>query len=571
MTDQAADLQPIARWKWGVLGVGPLAAALLFALLPHESRSAAGELVGLSRDARCVIAIGSLMALWWITEAVPLEATALLPILLFPVLGIMDVKSTCAPFADPTIFFFMGGMMMGAAMERWGLPRRFALIVLSRVGTSPRMLVLGAMIATAIISMWVNNTSTTVMMLPIGLSIVRLFEQHGKRVEQDSGLRTEAFTQHAAPSTQHTPASGNLAVCMVLGIAYAATIGGIGTLFGTAPNIILQSNISNLMHAELSFFDYAKVGIPIMVLYLPVAWLVLIVMFPVPRSRDQGVHEQVRRELASLGPISGGERAVLIVLTTAVVLWVSTGSINEWIKARTGIERTLSEAGISIAAAVALFIWPVRTLLSKDKDSFTTESTEQEAPRTHSHSIQAQFPHASPSSSVPPVPSVVNGLSVRVPALDWPTASSIHWGVLILFGGGLSLAEAMSRTGVNTAVGSLFAHLKDMPLFLVVLGVTAIITMATEFASNTAIATTFLPIAYAGAIGLGVHPYVLMFPVALACSYAYMMPMGTPPNAMAVATGRVRIRHMVKAGLVLNIIAILLVSTYCYYVCPMIE
>ncbi len=535
-----SEHQSIAHWKWVVLIGGPLAAIVLYAVLPPESRDASSELLsGLSQGGRCVVAVGALMALWWITEAIPLEATALLPIVLFPALGVMDVKSACAPFGDPTVFFFMGGMMMGAAMERWGLPRRFALIVLSRVGTSPRMLVLGAMAATAIISMWVNNTSTTVMMLPIGLSIVRLFDQHGVGAGVGAGPNQPAKND-------------NLAVCMILGIAYAATIGGVGTLFGTAPNIVMQSNVSTLMGTKLSFLDYARVGTPIMVLYLPMAWLVLIIMFPVSKARDLAVHEQVKRELQGLGPMNGGERAVLIVLGTAVALWIATNPLNKWIKDLTevagvspGIKNALSEAGIAIAAAVALFIWPVRdTGILPVKESSRVD---------------------------PGQDARVTNAPTLVPALNWRTASTIHWGVLVLFGGGLSLAEAMSRSGVTTAVGSLFAHLKDLPTFVVVLGVTAIITMASEVASNTAIATTFLPIAYAGAKGLGVHPYVLMFPVALACSYAFMMPMGTPPNAMAVATGRINIRHMVRAGIVLNIIAILLVSTYCYFVCPSIE
>jgi sodium-dependent dicarboxylate transporter 2/3/5 len=500
----------IPRWKWLTLALAPVAAAALYAILPAEQKDAAGAVVsGLSGSGRAVVSVGALMAVWWITEALPLEATALLPIFLFPMLGVMDVKATCAPYADPTIFFFMGGMMLGVAMERWGLPRRLALLTLARLGrrtggASPRILVLGAMVATALISMWVNNTSTTVMMLPIGLSIVRLFDLSAGERKND-----------------------HFAIAMILGIVYAATIGGVGTLFGTAPNIILQSNVKMLVGTDLSFLDYAKVGVPIMVLFLPLAWVVLMVMFPLDPRSDPAIGEHVRREYRTLGAMNGGERSLLAVLGVAITLWIAIGPINTWIESAFGIKRALSEAGVSVLAAAALFAIPVR--------------------------VQRE------------------GERVRVPALDWATASSIHWGVLVLFGGGLTLAEAMSRTGVNTAIGSVFEHLRDVPVFVVVLCVTALITMATEVASNTAIATTFLPIAYAGAKGLGVHPYVLMFPVALACSYAYMMPMGTPPNAMGIATGRVTIRHMVRAGLALNVIAIILISTYCAVVVPLIS
>lgn len=493
-----------ARWRGrAALLAGPLAAATLWWALPADA-------AGLTPAGRSTLAVGAWMAVWWLTEALPLEATALLPLLLFPALNIAPLKAAAAPYADPTIFFFMGGMMLGAAMERWGLPQRFALHVLLRVGVRPSLLILGAMIATAFISMWVNNTSTCVMMLPIGMSVVKLVERDAKPA--------------------HRAGLDHFATGMVLGIAWAATIGGVGTLFGTAPNIILQANVEKLAGAHLTFGQYAAVGMPIVLLYLPASWYVIIKLFPPDFPADPATRDLIRRELAELGPLSRAEAAVLCVVAGAMVLWTFQEPINDWLRPRTdptpvggGVPKVLSEAGISVLAAVALFLIPART------------------------------PDGEPTH-----------------VLDWPTANTIQWGVLVLFGGGLSLAEAMTTTGVNGYLGGMFGSLKGVPAPVVVLCVTAFVTFATEVASNTAIATTFLPVAYAGAKALGLHPYQLMFPVALAASYAYMMPMGTPPNAMAIATGRVRISQMAKAGLLLNLIAVALITAYTVLVLPRI-
>lgn len=487
------------------LFAGPAAAVAVWTLV--HTGTEPGDL---SAAGRLTLGFAAWMAIWWLSEAVELEATALLPLVAFPAAGLMSMKAAAAPYADPTIFFFMGGMMLGAAMERWGLPRRFALHVLLRVGVKPPLLILGAMTATAIISMWVNNTSTCVMMLPIGMGIIRI-------IERESHADTDPAVRRGVD---------NFATAMILGIAYAATIGGVGTLFGTAPNIILQSNIQSLFDAgklteRLTFLEYLKIGVPIMTLYLPAAWLVLIKLFPPTIPASAGAREPIERELAALGPMTGPQKVLLAVLALAITAWTAMDPINAALKQATGVDRVLSEPGVAVAAAILLFLLPARTASGE-----------------------------------------------RTRMLDWPTANSIQWGVLVLFGGGLSLAEAMTQTGVNTYLGSVFEGLKGVHPFLIILAVTAVVTFATEVASNTAIATTFLPVAYSAAVALGMHPYALMLPVTLAASYAYMMPMGTPPNAMAIATGRVRIGQMAKAGIILNVIAILLISTFIYLVVP---
>jgi sodium-dependent dicarboxylate transporter 2/3/5 len=493
-----------SSWVW--LLAGPALAALVWWMLPVEQKDEAGKVVsGLSDAGRAACAVGVLMAVWWVTEAVPLEATSLLPLVLMPALGISSVQAAAAPYGDPTIFFFMGGMMLGAAMERWGVPRRVALIVLSRFAFGPRLLVLGAMTAAALVSMWVNNTSTTVMMLPIGMSLVRLIEREKVRPQSPQDRAHEGID--------------NFGFCMVLGIAYAATIGGVGTLFGTAPNLVLQSTVEHVTGERLTFAQFSMVGIPLVLLYIPMCWGVLVWMFPFRFETGPAVKEHVRQELRELGSWTWPERAVVGVLVVAGLLWVFTDGVNGWVRSRSGIDRAVSEAGVAVAAALALFMMPA-----------------------------------------------MDGRGSRV--LDWPTASTIQWGVLVLFGGGLSLAQALSTTGVNTAIGSLFGMLDGLPLFLIILTVAAIVTFATEVASNTAIATTFLPIAAAGAGGLGVDPLVLMIPVAMAASLAFMMPMGTPPNALAFATGRVPIRSMVRVGLVLNIVSIVLLTCFLTLVGP---
>lgn len=489
------------------LFAGPLAAVAIWLALGRHVDPA-----GLSAHGKITLAIAAWMGIWWVTEAVELEATALLPLILFPAAGVLSMKAAAAPYADPTIFFFMGGMMLGAAMERWGLPRRFALHVLLRSGGSPSLLILGAMTATAIVSMWINNTSTCIMMLPIGMSVARLIE---------AGVNFDG-----KPDARR--GMDNFSTAMVLGVAYSATIGGIGTLFGTAPNIILQSTVKKLANEDLGFIDYALVGTPIMALYLPAAWAVLIWLYPPTIPSASEARGFIKKELESIGPMRGAEKCVLAALGVAVALWALVSPLNDalngWLGRKSTDPQVLSEAGIGIMVAIVLFLIPAR-----------------EADGT------------------------------RTTVLNWKHAITIQWGVLVLFGGGLALAEAMTQTGVNTYLGEAFKSLRDVPPFFIVLAITTLVCFASEIASNTAIATTFLPVAYTGAKALGIHPYVLMFPVALAASYAFMMPMGTPPNALAIATGRVRIGQMVKAGVVLNIIAIALISTYITLVAPLIE
>ena len=492
MIDPTAETPDSPRWiRWGALVLGPLAAILGYFWLGQTSLGHAGC---------ATVALGVLMAIWWITEAIPVEATSLLPMGLFPLLGIASMRDACAPYGDPVVFFFMGGMLIGAAMEKWGLPRRFALVVLSRVGGNPMMLVGGVVLATGIISMWVNNTSTAVMMLPIALSLSDFVARHAGK-DEARGVR-------------------NFGACLVLGVAYASSIGGVGTLFGSSPNVILTGQLRKSFGETLSFVEYARIGVPVMVVLLPLTWLMLIAMYPPTFRRIDGLHGLVEKEKQLLGRWTRGELTVLAVFVLAMAAWILMDPINGWIDAwRRGAGQpgtktspaVLSEAGIAVIAALALFLIPV----SIRKHEF---------------------------------------------ALDWKTGGKIPWGILLLFGGGMSLAEALRAHGVNEIIGQQFSSIGSVHPLIVLSLVTLVLILITEVASNTAVATTFIPIAIAVAPAIGMHPFLLATAVSLAASSGFALPIGTPPNALAYATGRVPMGRFVRAGIVVDILAAVVIT-----------
>ncbi|MBL9031355.1 MAG: DASS family sodium-coupled anion symporter [Phycisphaerae bacterium] len=481
--------------RWIGLFAGPIVAGILYLTLPSE---------GLSHAGRMTLAAGAWLAIWWLTEALPIEATALAPLALFPVLGVSTMKATAAPYAEEVIFLFLGGLLLGAAMERWGLHRRLALWTMLAVGTRPRRLVAGAMLAAALLSMWVSNTATAVMMLPIGMSVTALVA-HRLRSGDDHGDRS----------------ARNFGKCMMLGIAYAATIGGIATVIGTPPNTVAASFIRQHYGLDLGFAGWLKIGLPLMLVFLPATWFVLVGVVYRFRSPDiPGVRALIRAELDTLGPMSRGEIATLAVFVCAAVAWVVRVPLSDALFPR--LDRNhpvLTDSGIAIFASLALFLIPV----DRKRGVFV---------------------------------------------LDWATASRIPWGVLLLFGGGLTLAAAISANGVDTFIGARFHGLAGVHPFLIVLILTTIVVFTTEVGSNTAVVNIFLPICAAAAPVLGVHPFLLILPTAISASYAFMMPMGTPPNALVFASGHLRIIDMAKAGLILNLLSIALISCFMYLAAP---
>ncbi|MDP9348673.1 MAG: DASS family sodium-coupled anion symporter [Gemmatimonadota bacterium] len=468
------------RARLGLL-LGPLLFAALL-LLPVPA--------GLSPAGWRALAAGALMAVWWVTEAIPIPATALLPLALFPLLGVADIDAAAAPYANPIIFLFMGGFLLALAMQRWNLHRRIALSIVRMLGTRPASLVGGFMLATAFLSMWVSNTATAVMMLPIGISVVELVRR------RDPGVDAE---------------ERNFAAALMLGIAYAASIGGFATLIGTPPNALLAGFMRETYGYQVGFAQWMGVGVPLMLLVLPLTWLLLVrLVFPIRAPEIPGGRELIERELRALGPLSRPEVAVAAVFTAAALLWIFSPLLEGMLP-----EDTLSDAGIGIAAALLLFLIPA------DRKAGTF-------------------------------------------VLDWEWAGRLPWDVLLLFGGGLSLADALTETGVAKWIGGSLGGLGALPTPLLILVVAATIIALSELASNTATAAAFLPVAGALALGIGESPLLLVVPAALAASCGFMLPVATPPNAIAYGTGQVTVAQMARAGAWLDLLCIVCILAVSY-------
>ncbi|MHC4910146.1 MAG: SLC13 family permease [Planctomycetota bacterium] len=484
MTMQARTRTLAARI--GLLG-GPLLAVAAFLLLPRAVAGSDGVAVELGATARMAIAVMLLMAAWWLTEAIDIAATALLPLVLFPLLGVANMRATASPYASPVIFLFLGGFLLAASMQRWGLDRRIALLTLRVVGTRPANMVGASMLVTAVFSAFVSNTATAAMMLPIGLSLIRL-------VEGNAGADDTGHARRFGP-------------CLMLGIAYAASIGGAATIIGTPPNGIvvelMRESVDPAYRREISFAQWLRIGVPVAGVFLPVTWLLLTrVLFRVDRSATPGAAALIRSQLRDLGPMKPGEWITFCVFCCAAGLWILRGAL--------GIEG-LTDAGIAIGAAILLFVIPV------DRRGMT-------------------------------------------PTLDWRTARGIPWGVLLLFGGGLSLAAAVRSAGVADFLGGLSGHFAGLPPLVIISVLALCVVFLTEFTSNTATTATLVPILAALAPGLGLHPLELVVPCAFAASCAFMMPVATPPNAIIFASERVTIPQMCRAGIWLNCISVIIVT-----------
>ena len=442
---------------------------------------------GLDPAAWRTAAVGSLMAVWWITEALPIAATALVPLVLFPLLGIADINGAARPYANPLIFLFMGGFILAQAMQTWGLHRRIALGIVQWVGTRPKSIVIGFILASAFLSMWVSNTATALMMLPIGLSIIELAED-----------------RLAGPGEELAPHFG---LVLVLSIAYACNVGGMGTLIGTPPNALLAGFFSESYGVEVGFAQWMMIGLPLVVVALPVVYGVLTWVYPIELEELPGGADIIGEEREKLGLISAAETRVALVFGATAVLWMTRPLLSKVVPG-------LSDAGIAIGASLVLFLCPA-------------------------------------------------GTEARA-LLTWPDAEELPWGVLVLFGGGLSLASAISDTGLATWMGEGVGALSGWPILLVLLATVALIVVLTEITSNTATTAAFLPILGAVAIGVGQNPFLMAVPAALGASCAFMLPVATPPNAIVYGSGRLSIPQMSRAGVWLNLLFVVLVTGLAY-------
>ena len=476
----AADPGPPVRVRRaGLIGGLAVFAALLWLPAPE----------GLSAEGWRCAAVGVLMAAWWITEAIAIPATALLPLVLFPVLGVLPIADAAAPFANPLIYLYLGGFLLALGMQRWGLHRRLALSVVASVGDSPRRIELGFLLATAFVSMWVSNTATALMMLPIGASVVGLVGAEGGETR------------------------GNLGIVIALAIAYGATVGGVGTIIGTPPNALLAGFFQETYGVEIGFGRWMLVGVPVVVVGLPIVFAVLMRLYPLGRQSGAG-GGVIRDELKAMGRMSGPEVAVAVVFGLVARAWVFGPVVRDAVPG-------LSDTAIGMGGALLLFLIPADWR-------------------------RMEF------------------------VLDWRSAEALPWGVLILFGGGLSLAAAIQATGLAAYIGTLLTGLGGLPALAVVAVVALVILVLTEVTSNTATAAAFLPVVAALALALGESPMLLAVPAALAASCAFALPVGTPPNAIVFGSGLVTLPQMARAGVWLNLAFVILVTAAAYLLLPVV-
>ncbi|WP_029514207.1 DASS family sodium-coupled anion symporter [Nesterenkonia sp. F] len=467
----------------------------------------------LSTDAAMTLGVAVLIAVWWMTEALPLAVTSLMPLLLFPALGIFDIDQATSQYGDKIVFLFLGGFIIALAMEKWNLHKRIALLTMSAIGSKPRQLLLGIMIATWFLSMWVSNTATTMMMLPIGVSVLTMVA--GEKLSHLPADRRPTDEDDPVTALSGDRDTRNFAISVMLGIAFAATIGGLGTLIGSPPNLVMVGVLEDQFDTTVSFADWMKLGVPLSLVFLVVAWLMLSrVIFPTTMKDAMGGRDVVREELRTLGRMSRGEWSVLAVFVSTALLWIFLGQLQsiDWLVAALPFVAGLNDTSVAMAAAVALFLIPVSA-----KDG--------------------------------------------VQAMDWKTAQrGVPWGVLLLFGGGLCLAAAMSETGVSDWIGQRMEGLGVLPTVLLVAAVCLLTLLLTELTSNTATSTTFLPVFAGFAVAIGVDPMLLMVPAAMAATCSFMLPVGTPPNAIVYGSGYVTMPQMVKAGVWLNLIGVVLIT-----------
>lgn len=515
----AADGRP--PWRtWTLRGLGVVLALVTWLLL--------GLADGLAPEARTTAAIGVLMATFWVTEAIPLSATALIPIVAFPAFGVLGVGDTTANYGDDIVFLFLGGFLIAIAMQKWHLHRRIALLTLRTVGTTPSRIVLGMMIATAFLSMWVSNTATALMMLPIALSVLAL-------VAERTG---EGTVERGTPLTEQLsdPAVRTFGVGLVLSVAWAASIGGLGTLLGSPPNAIVAGYVSDQLGRSLDFLSWMMLGVPIVVVFVAIAWLLITrVLFRSTLSSIPGGREMIAAELREMGPISAAEKRVLAVFAGAAFLWIVPGLLAgiPAIASSAGWLGDLDDTAIAIAAGLVLFALPAGT------------------------------PPAGGTTAGEPYPSTATRPHRML--LAWDDAQSgLPWGVLLLFGGGLALAAAVSESGLDEFLGTSVSGLGVLPLFLLVGAVVTLVMFLTEVTSNTGTAATFIPVLGGVAIGLGADSLTLLVPAALAATCAFMLPVGTPPNAIVFGSGVVTIGQMARGGLLLNVVGIVLITGFAF-------
>ncbi|SDC81034.1 solute carrier family 13 (sodium-dependent dicarboxylate transporter), member 2/3/5 [Algoriphagus faecimaris] len=466
------------------LYLGPLSFILIINLVQTSD---------LSPEGLSMLGLAAWMAIWWISEALPIAATAFLPLIFMPTLGILPIADTSANYMHPTVMLYMGGFLMATGIEKWNLHRRIALSIINLIGTDLRTIVLGFILATGFLSMWISNSATSLMMLPIGLAVVKQFQS---QIENNNSL------------------SQNLGKNIMLGIAYGASIGGIATLIGTPTNTIMVAVISDLYDYTIGFNEWFLFGLPLSLFLLFVTWYYLISYAnPLPKKfKLENAKSIVGKQLADLGKMSYEEKSVLIVFGLVCFSWIFREYLLQ------PLIPAINDTIIVLTGVVLLFVLP---------DSTKTK---------------------------------------RI--LDWKTAERIPWGILILFGGGLALAQGFQATGLAVWIGQKFTLIDGVGFFILLLIIVASVNFLTEVTSNVATASMLLPILASVASKLDLHPFGLMVGATLAASCAFMLPVATPPNAVVFGSGFLQMRDMVKAGFWLNLLSVLLITLMVFFVLP---
>jgi sodium-dependent dicarboxylate transporter 2/3/5 len=490
MTDATNNntLMPFKQLIGLFLGPGLALLVLLFLDLDPDN-------VAVTRTA----AVAILMAVWWITEAIPIPATALLPVALFPVFGVMSGKAVAATYFNNIIFLFIGGFLMALAMQKWNLHRRIALRIILMVGTGPRRMILGFMVATAFLSMWISNTATTMMMVPIAMAVT-------DKLRENLGYERTGFS-----------------AALMIGIAYAASIGGVATLIGTPPNLSFTRIFAIYFPQapEITFASWFAFGLPLSFIFLIIAWLLLTTIFACRTSAPSTDSPLFKQELRGMGKMTYEEKWVFLLFTLMALLWLFRKDINIATSTLPGwsglmpVPQFVDDGTVAILISLLLFVIPSRT---KPRDRL----------------------------------------------MEWTTASRLHWGIVLLFGGGFALAAGFKESGLSIWVAEQLTGLKGVTPVLLVASTSTLLTFLTELTSNTATTEMILPLLGSLAVSIQFNPLLLMIPATLSASCAFMLPVATPPNAIVFGSGEVRMADMIRAGIVLNIIGIILITAFIY-------
>ncbi|WP_220498339.1 SLC13 family permease [Rhodopirellula sp. JC639] len=476
--------------------VGRIAGPILFALILMFVHPP-----GLSPEANAVLASTAWIAVWWVTEAIPIAATALLPIVLFSLTGAVDLQATTSQYGHRYIFLYIGGFLIAIAIEKWGLHRRIALNIINLIGTNITRIILGFMVATAGLSMWISNTATAVMMLPIGMAIVTQLRDN----PQTEAGENETFGK-----------------ALMLAIAYSASIGGIATLIGTPPNLVLAGVVQEVYGVEISFLQWFKFGLPISLILLALCWVYLTrFAFQFRQKSFPGGRQEIQKQLQALKAFSLEEKLLLGVFSLTAAAWISRSFLQQQL----GLFPRLDDTIIAMTGGLCLFLIPSGNFNQDGK---------------------------------------------RLPLLVWEDTKNLPWGIVLLFGGGMALAEGFTSSGLAVWIGSQTTLLESVSMLLLVLILVAAVNFLTEITSNLATTSMLLPILASMAVAMNVHPFLLMVGATVAASCAFMLPVATPPNAVVFGSGHLRIPDMVRAGIWLNVISILLLTAFVYWVLPIV-